>query len=247
MKQLNFSLTHNLITGIKMKPVNVVIENNIVTITIQNGKVNAISHQVIDAINTALDQAESLGAIVILTGQAGIFSGGYDLKIMKESSDSAVSLVTAGSKLARRMLSFPFPIIGACTGHAVAKGGFLLLSCDYRVGCAGEFKIGLNEVAIGMTMHQAGIELARNRIPTNYLTRAVISAELFDPQSAVMAGFLDTIVKPEQLMITAIAIAKQMQKLNMTAHYGTKLKERKEILLALDAAIILDAEISLNL
>jgi len=223
------------------------ISEKIATITLKNGKVNAISHQVIAEVNNALDQAESAGAVVILTGQAGIFSAGFDLKTMKESSESAVALVTAGSKLTRRMLSFPLPIIGACTGHAIAKGAFLMLSCDYRIGCKGAFKVGLNEVAIGMTMHQAGIELARNRVPINYLTRSVINAELFDPETAVLAGFLDTLVEPEQLMATAKVVAEQMLPLNMTAHHGTKLKERKAILSALDTAIEMDSTMSLNL
>jgi len=223
------------------------LNEKIAVITLKNGKVNAISPQVITEINSALDQAEAAGAIVILTGREGMFSGGYDLKVMKDSSDSAVSLVTAGSTLARRMLSFPFPIIAACTGHAIAKGAFLLLSCDIRIGSTGAYKIGLNEVAIGMTMHQAGIELARNRVPINYLTRSVINAELFNPETAVMAGFLDMAVEQEQVMATAIATANQLLALNMTAHHGTKLKERKEILNALDSAIELDSTITLNL
>jgi len=223
------------------------ISEKIATITLKNGKVNAISHQVIEEVNNALDQAESAGAVVILTGQAGILSAGFDLKTMKASSEAAVGLVTAGSKLTRRMLSFPLPIIGACSGHAIAKGAFLMLSCDFRIGCKGAFKVGLNEVAIGMTMHQAGIELARNRVPINYLTRSVINAELFDPETAVLAGFLDTLVEPEQLMATAKAVAEQMLPLNMTAHHGTKLKERKDILSALDTAIEMDATMSLNL
>ena len=122
-----------------------------------------------------------------------------------------------------------------------------MLSCDYRIGSAGAFKVGLNEVTIGMTMHQAGLELARNRVPINYLTRSVICAELFDPETAVLAGFFDQVVEAEQLMKTAKAVATHMQTLNMTAHYGTKLKERKEILNALDAAIESDAAITLNL
>jgi len=230
-----------------MELIKVEVDNNTHIITLNNGKVNAISPQVITELNAALDKAEQEQAIVILTGQAGIFSGGYDLKTMKESSAAAVSLVTAGSKLARRMLSFPTPVIGACSGHAIAKGAFLMLSCDYRIGCIGDFKIGLNEVAIGMTMHDAGIELARNRIPSNYLTRSVINAELFTPETAILAGFLDHIVEPDQLLNTAKAAAKQMLSLNMRAHKGTKLKERKSILAALDAAIEKDAKMELNL
>lgn len=227
--------------------IDLAINEKIAVITLKNGKVNAISPQVITEINDALDQAETAGAVVIITGQPGILSGGYDLKTVKESPASAVSLITAGSTLTRRMLSFPFPIIGACTGHAIAKGAFLLLCCDFRIGSKGPFKIGLNEVAIGMTMHQAGIEMARNRVPINYLTRSVINAELFNPETAVLAGFLDTIVEPEQLMETAMAAANQLLTLNMTAHGGTKLKERKEVLIALDAAIEIDAVMTLNL
>ena len=230
-----------------MELVKINIENKIATITLQNGKVNAISPQVVDELNKALDQAEQANAVVILTGQVGIFSGGFDLKTMKVSPEAAMSLVTKGSKLARRMLAFPTPIIGACTGHAIAKGAFLLLCCDYRIGCAGSFKIGLNEVAIGMTMHNAGIEMARNRIPQNYLTRSVINAELFSPETAVLAGFLDQVVAEEQLKNTAQEVAKQMLSLNMTAHHGTKLKERKTILESLDAAIEIDAQSTINL
>jgi len=230
-----------------MELVSLEIENNIATITINNGKVNAISPQVLAEINSALDQAEQQKAIVILTGKAGVLSGGYDLKIMKASSDSAVALVTSGSTLARRMLSFPTPIIAACNGHAIAKGAFLLLSCDHRIGSEGAFKIGLNEVAIGMTMHYAGVELARNRIPRNYLTRSVINAELFDPQTAILAGFLDQVVEEQQLMTTAQKLAKQMLSLDMAAHHATKLKERKEILAALDAAIEVDAKAKIEL
>tara|TARA_R110000737_G_scaffold22022_4_gene40660 strand:- start:22726 stop:23418 length:693 start_codon:yes stop_codon:yes gene_type:complete len=227
--------------------INFEINENIAIITLKNGKVNAISHQVIAEINDALDQAQAASAAVILTGQPGVFSAGFDLKTMKESSDSAVALVTAGSTLSRRMLSFPFPVIGACTGHAIAKGAFLLLSCDHRIGSLGPFKIGLNEVAIGMTMHQAGIEIARNRLPINYLTRSVINAELFSPETAVLAGFLDTLVESEQVLDAAKEVAKQMLTLNMTAHHGTKLKERKDILAALDAAIELDSTMTLSL
>ncbi|WP_350433304.1 crotonase/enoyl-CoA hydratase family protein [Shewanella sp. H8] len=230
-----------------MELITVTIENNVHVITLNNGKVNAISPEVICQINSALDHAELQNAVVILTGQPGILSGGYDLKTMKQSAEAAIALVTAGSTLARRMLAFPTPIIGACSGHAIAKGAFLLLSCDYRIGSTGPFKIGLNEVAIGMTMHQAGIEIARNRIPQNYLSRAVINAELFAPEQAVLAGFLDQVVAPEQLMDTAHAVAKHMQTLNMPAHLGTKLKERQAILASLDAAIEQDKLITLNL
>ncbi|MEE4092068.1 crotonase/enoyl-CoA hydratase family protein [Pseudomonas viridiflava] len=216
------------------------LDDGIATLTLNNGKVNAISPDVIAAFNAALDQSEKDRAVVIVTGQPGILSGGYDLKVMTSSPEAASSLVTEGSTLARRMLSYPFPIIVACPGHAIAKGAFLLLSADYRIGVEGPFNIGLNEVQIGMTMHHAGIELARDRLRKSAFNRSVINAEIFNPEGAMQAGFLDQVVSVEALSETARTVATQLKKINMNAHGKTKLKSRKAFLDTLDAAIELD-------
>jgi enoyl-CoA hydratase len=216
------------------------LQDGMATLTLANGKVNAISPDVIAALNRALDQAEQDKAVVILTGQPGILSGGYDLKVMMTGPQSALDLVEAGSRLARRMLAHPFPLVIACPGHAVAKGAFLLLSADYRIGTDGAFNIGLNEVKIGMTMHQVGITLARDRLAAPFFQRAVNNAELFAPHAAVAAGFLDQVVPADQLMASALSVAQQLKGLNMVAHKKTKLKVRKGLLDALDAAIAAD-------
>jgi len=221
------------------------LDDGIATLTLSNGKVNAVSPEVIAAFHRALDQAEKDSAVVIITGQPGILSGGYDLKVMRSSAQGAIDLVAAGSTLARRMLSHPGPIIVACPGHAVAKGAFILLSADYRVGAEGPFKIGLNEVQIGMTMHHAGIALARDRLRKSAFQRAVINAEMFDPQGAKEAGFLDRVVAPDALLSTAMDMAQQLKKIDPKAHAATKLKVRKALLSALDQAIELDRTISL--
>ncbi|WP_285425710.1 crotonase/enoyl-CoA hydratase family protein [Pseudomonas sp. efr-133-TYG-103a] len=218
------------------------LEDGVATLTLSNGKVNAISNDVIAAFNAALDQAEKDRAVVIITGQPGILSGGYDLKIMTSSPQAALDLVAEGSTLARRMLSHPFPIVVACSGHAVAKGAFLLLSADYRIGIVGPFSIGLNEVQIGMTMHHAGIELARDRLSKSAFGRSVINGEMFDPKGALQAGFLDKVVTAEELTDAARTVALQLKKINMRAHKQTKLKVRKDFLETLDKAIELDRQ-----
>jgi enoyl-CoA hydratase len=215
-------------------------EDGVAMLTLSNGKVNAVSPQLIVDFNAALDRAAQDKAIVILTGQPGVLSGGYDLKVMMSSPENAIALVTEGSKLARRMLSHPQPIIVACSGHAIAKGAFLLLSADYRVGVEGPFSIGLNEVQIGITMHHVGIELARERLRKSAFNRSVINAEMFNPQTAKDAGFLDAVVAPEELISAALAMAQHFKKLNLKAHAQTKLKARKALLDTLDAAIETD-------
>ncbi len=226
--------------------VNYSLTDGVATVTLANGKVNAISPDVIAGLNRALDQAEQDKAVVILTGQPGILSGGYDLKVMMSSPQAALDLVAAGSTLSRRMLAHPFPIIAACSGHAVAKGAFLLLSSDYRIGVEGAFSIGLNEVKIGMTMHQVGIAIARDRLTAPAFQRSVINAEMFNPQGAMAAGFLDRVVAPEELLSVSNEVAQQLKGLNMGAHKKTKLKVRKQLLETLDAAIETDKVTGLN-
>ena len=216
------------------------LADGIATLTLSNGKVNAVSPDLVAALNAALDQAVSDKAVVVLTGQPGILSGGYDLKVMTSSPEAAINLVSLGSSLARRMLAHPYPIIVACNGHAIAKGAFLLLSADYRIGVDGAFNIGLNEVQIGITLHHVGIALARERLTASAFTRCALHAEMLNPQAAREAGFLDAVVPADELLPSAMAKAQQFQKLNMAAYRGTKLKARKALLDALDAGIALD-------
>ncbi|MNG17809.1 enoyl-CoA hydratase [compost metagenome] len=93
-----------------------------------------------------------------------------------------------------------------------------------------------------MTMHHVGIELARDRLRKSAFHRSVINGEMFDPQGALDAGFLDKVVSVENLQDAARAAALQLKKINMTAHRNTKLKVRKALLETLDAAIELDKQ-----
>lgn len=218
------------------------LNDGIATIVLNNGKANALSHEVFEGLNNALDQAEQDKAVVILTGQPGVFSAGYDLKEMQKGPEEAAALVKVGSTLTRRLAAFPLPVIGACSGHAIAKGAFILLSVDHRIGVEGPFKLGLNEVAIGMTMHHAGIEIARHRLTPAHFYRSVVNAEIFNPEGAVEAGFLDEVVGQDRLLERANALASQFKQLNMRAHRETKVKAKAEYLALLDRCIQQDAE-----
>ncbi|OUS23734.1 enoyl-CoA hydratase [Gammaproteobacteria bacterium 45_16_T64] len=210
-------------------------DENVAIITLDDGKANAVSHQFLDELNAALDQAQSENAVVLLVGREGKFSAGFDLSVMKEGGPAAVGqLVGAGAKLSARLLSFPTPVVIAATGHTLAMGALMLLSVDYRIGVEGPFKIGLNEVAIGMTMPYFGVELARGRLTPVAFGRSVNNAEIFSPESAVEAGFLDAVVSPDALMGAALTEAKRLSELNLNAHHGTKLRVRESLLKAVE-------------
>ena len=210
---------------------------SVATITMDDGKVNALSLPLFREVNAALDRAQSDKAVVILAGRPGVFSAGFDLKVLRGGGPDAVPMLQEGFKLAERMLSFPTPILVACSGHAVAMGVFLLLSADYRIGVRGPYRITANEVAIGLTMPRAAVEICRQRLAPAQFTRAVVLADVFSPDEAVSAGFLDQIVDPTELGKAISGAAQRAVTLDMNAHHATKQRARANILRELRAAI----------
>ncbi len=216
------------------------LHDSIAVITLDDGKVNALSRQMLRDIDAALDRAVADGATVVLTGRPGVFSAGFDLRVLRAGGEEALALLRAGFELAARMLSFPEPVVIACTGHAIAMGVFLLLSGDYRVGAAGPYKITANEVAIGITMPRPGVEICRQRLAPAHFNRAVVNAEVYPPEAAAVAGFLDRVVGEAQLADAARDVARQLRALDRHAHAATKLRARDKTLAAVRAAIDLD-------
>ena len=106
----------------------------------------------------------------------------------------------------------------------------MLLSCDVRIGVAGDFRIGLNEVAIGLTVPWFGISVARHRLARPYFDRCTVTGALLDPEEAVKAGFLDRLVGGEELEAAALAATAELGALNRDAHRATKLRIREEVL-----------------
>ncbi len=228
-----------------MSNVTYTLKDSIAIIAMDDGKANVLSPTMLDDLMAAFDKAESDKAVVILTGRpSGIFSGGFDLKVMMSGPKNAIALTCQGSRFAVRLLTFPYPVIAANTGHAIAMGAFTLLACDYRVGADAGTKTGLNETQIGMTMHDFGIELAREFISKNYLNRSLINGEIFGPEDAKLAGYYDNLVPKDEVLATAMGAAKMMKLLNMRAFSGTKNKSRKELFTKLEWALDKDSKMS---
>jgi enoyl-CoA hydratase len=206
-------------------------------IQMDDGKANALGFDMLAQLGAALDQAERAGKVVVIVGRPGKFSAGFDLSVMGQGGDGMLKLLRAGADLSRRMLDFPAPVVLAVSGHALAMGALLLLSADYRVGVHGTYKIGLNEVAIGMTLPYFGIELARARLARTHLSAAVALARVYDAAGALEAGYLDEAVSEEDLVPRAIAMAEQFSTLDMEAHRQTKARIRERLNAALNEAI----------
>jgi len=213
----------------------------IATIAMDDGKVNALSPRMINAVRETFARAEADGAVVVLTGREGSFSAGFDLGVLRAGGADAAAMIRAGFELAERVLSFPRPVVVACPGHAIAMGVFLLLAGDYRVGVQGDFKLVANEVAIGLTMPRPAVEILRHRLSPGCFARATFLAEPFSPETAVAAGFLDRVVTTDELSATAHEVAARLATLDETAHRETKLRARAGTLERIRSGIVADA------
>ena len=199
------------------------IIDDIAIVTMDDGKANAFGPNMIAAVNASLDRAADDARAVLLTGREGLFSGGFDLKVIRSGdAEAAKTMRLAGARLMMRLYGLPQPLVIAAPGHAIALGAFCLLTADYRVGTAGNFNIGLNETSIGMSLPPFGLMLARERLSKRHLARAAIGATLFSPENAQDAGFLDEVVAVEDLRETALTAAQRLVELDGTAYAAVK-------------------------
>jgi enoyl-CoA hydratase len=207
------------------------LADGVATITMDDGKANALSPSMLAALDDAFDRAEQSDAVaVVLAGRPGRFSAGFDLAVLASGGSDAQAMLRSGFELAERLLGFSRPVVIACTGHAVAMGSFLVCAGDYRVGAAGEFKLQANEVAIGLTMPYSALAILRHRLTPSAFDRAVGLAEAFSPVDAVAAGWLDAIVAPDAVVGTAQSIAASLANLDPIAHKGSKRRARATML-----------------
>jgi enoyl-CoA hydratase len=182
-------------------------EGDVAVISLDDGKANALSFDVLDGLDAALSEAESSAKAVVVNGREGKFSAGFDLKVMTGDADGARRMLGAGALLGLRIYTFPIPVVLGVTGHALAMGGILTTTADYRVGADGPYKLGLNEVAIGMPVPAFGVELCRDRLSPAWFTRCVQHATLCTPTEAVGAGFLDEVVAMDAVADRTLAVA----------------------------------------
>jgi enoyl-CoA hydratase len=204
------------------------LTEGVALLRMDDGKANALSPEMLDALDAAFERAEKEAKAVVITGRPGRVCAGFDLKHMMAGPESARALVTRGADILMRAYSHPQPLVIACTGHALAGGSLLVLTGDVRIGARGDFKIGLNEVAIGLPLPILAIEMARDRLDPRRLTEATLLARQYDPVAAVEAGYLDRAVEAEQVLPEAMAAAKQLSALGSVPYAASKRALRRD-------------------
>lgn len=202
------------------------LERSTAVLRMDDGKANALSTEMIAALVAGLARAEAEAEALVVVGRPGKFNAGFDLRVMMSGPDQATALLRQGAELLMRLYGSPIPVVHACTGHALAGGALLLLTGDVRVGVDGAFRLGLNEVAIGLPVPTLAMELARDRLATSELGRATLQGTVYEPRGALAAGYLDELVDDATLLPRAMEHAARLGGLSRSAYAATKARLR---------------------
>jgi enoyl-CoA hydratase len=198
------------------------LEGTTAILTMDDGKANALSYPLIDALTEALARAEREAAAIVLAGRPERFCAGFDLKVMMSGPDATRRLMRHGGDLLVKLYGTPLPLVIACTGHAIAGGALVVLTGDVRIGTAGAFRIGFNETSIGLPVPMLAQEFARDRLLPTELSRALLGAQIYAPDEAVAAGFLDAVAPAGDLLARATAEAARLGGFSRSAYRATK-------------------------
>ena len=172
-------------------PVTLSMRGDVAVVVVDDGARNTLDFGLTDAILKALIAAQEQAGAVVVAGRPGCYSDGMDHEVLRSGGEAASDLLHIGTELVLRVVEFPRPIVMACTGDALEAAAVSMLCYDVRIGAAGDFKIGMDFVARGVSVPDLAVELARSRLSPRHVAMAVNAAHLYAPDEAVEAGFLD--------------------------------------------------------
>lgn len=203
------------------------VDGGIATLTMDDGKVNAFDLTFFDELDARLDECADDDAIVI-TGRAGMFSAGLNMKVMASAGDEEIAhLLTRFGEVMFRIWLEPRPVVAAVTGHAIAGGTILSMVCDHAVGADGDFRWGLTETTINFPLPDWIIAIARGNVRGDRLDDLLLPGQMVSPSEAAAVGFVDVVVPADAVRDEALARARELAQLPRATYAETKRRLRK--------------------
>jgi len=204
---------------------------DVLELRLERPPANALSPELIEALRDAVRGASSRGARgLVLSGRPGMFSAGLDVPLFVELDRAGARAAWRGFlDLMQALVETPVPLACALTGHAPAGGCVLALCCHWRVQAGGNFKIGLNEVAVGVRVPEPIWHAARHAVGARVAERMCTTAELFDPDTALRLGLVDEVVPPEEVVPRARAWVERQLALPAATLRATRALVRREL------------------
>jgi len=205
---------------------------------------NALSPELMAALTAALAQAAADAAPVpaepaasgervaalVLSGAPGMFSAGLDLPFLLTLDRAGIHAMWRDFyALLRALAASPLPVVAAITGHSPAGGAVLALHCDARVMADGDFRIGLNEVRVGLPLPPVILAAMRRAVGPRQAERMCVSGTLALPAEAARVGLVDEVVPPGEVVERAAAIAAELAALPRAAMTQTRRLARADL------------------
>ena len=208
-------------------------KDGIVTLSLNQGKVNPLNVDVVKEIFDSLKSIEGDSTVkaVILTGQGKFFSFGFDVpELLTYSRDAFSDFLAKFTNLYSYMFLYPKPIIAALNGHAIAGGCMLALACDHRIIISEKAKMSLNEIDLGVPIFVGITEILRFCVGSRNATEILYSGTLYSAEEALSLGLVDKITTVEELTDASIKAASDLGRKPYPAFAGIKSLLRKPIL-----------------
>ena len=193
--------------------------------------VNALSLELIDALSHAVERASQEGArALVLSGAPGKFSAGLDVPLLLTVDRAGLAALWKGLYgLLRTLALSPIPIAAAITGHATAGGAVLPIFCDFRVAAEGDWKLGLNEVQVGLPLPQIILASLKRLIGSRQAERLAVGGLLISPAEAFRIGLIDEIVPADRVVDRAIEWSRSLAALPVDAMANTRRRARADL------------------
>jgi enoyl-CoA hydratase len=193
-----------------VNPIALEHHGDVALLRLRGGKANSLGKDMLEAMFAAFDEIDHATAVVI-TGDGNVFSAGLAVtELIDLDRAGMLAHIELFERAMRRLLTEPRATVAAINGHAPAGGCVISLMCDARVMAAGDAKIGLNEVQLGIGLPALVTEPLRHRVPASSIAPIALAGRLFHPEQAKALGLVDEVVAKERLESRAIELAAEM-------------------------------------
>lgn len=196
-----------------------------------HGKVSALDLEFLRALDASLAAAEQAPArAYVWTGTGSAFSAGVDLfRVLAGGAAYVEEFLPLLSSVLRRAFAFPHPVVAAVNGHAIAGGCLLVCAADVRLVAAGNGRIGVPELRVGVPFPSIALEMMRFATG-RAAPEVVLGGGTWQPEEALRRGLVDQIVAAEDLQAAARAAAESLGSIPAAAFAVSKRQLRRPAL-----------------